>query len=108
MTNFFCLVVTQILFSTSEYLGHIISETGIVVDPENIRAIKDWPTPTSVTDTRSFLGLSRYYRKFIEKLSRIACPMIALQKKENNFLWTSKCEESCQKLKKFFMTASIL
>ena len=37
-----------------QYLGHIISETGIDVDPKNIRAIKDWPTPTSVIDIRSF------------------------------------------------------
>jgi len=61
-----------------QYLGHIISEEGIVVDLENIRAIKDWPTPTSVTDIRSFLGLAGCYQKFIENFSRIACPMMAL------------------------------
>ena len=55
------------------YLGHIISEIGIVVDSKNIKAIEDWPTPTSVTNIRSFFGLARYYRKFIENFSRIAC-----------------------------------
>ena len=55
-----------------QYLGHIISEPGIAVDLENIKAIKDWPTPTSFTDIRSFLGLARYYRNFIENFSRIA------------------------------------
>ena len=40
-----------------QYLGHIISETGIDVDPKKIKSIMDWPTPTSVTDIRSFLGL---------------------------------------------------
>ena len=50
-----------------QYLGHIIFEEGKAMDPKNIRAIKDWPTPTSVTDIRSFLGLSGYYLKFIEK-----------------------------------------
>ena len=44
-----------------QYLGHIISETGIVVDLENIKAIKDFPTPTSVTKIMSFLGLVGYY-----------------------------------------------
>ena len=82
-----------------QYLGHIISEVGIAVDLEKIRAIKDWPTATSVTDIRSFLGLTRYYRKFIENFSRITCPMTTLQKKENKFIWTDKCEESFQKLK---------
>ena len=69
------------------------------MDPKKIQAMKDWPTPTSVTDIRSFLGLAEYYRNFIENLSRIACPMMALQKKANNFLWTDKCEESFQKFK---------
>ena len=76
-----------------QYLGHIISETGIVVDPEKIKSIKDWPTPTSITDIRSFLGLAGYCQKFIENFSRIACPMTSLQKKENNYLSTTKCEE---------------
>ena len=75
------------------------------MDLENIRAIKDWPTPTSVTDIRSFLGLAGYYRNFIENFSRIACPMMALQKKENKFLWTGKCEESFQNIKQLLMTA---
>ena len=52
--------------SQIQYLGHIIFETGIAVDPKTIRAIKDWTNPMSVTDIRSFLGLARYYRKFIE------------------------------------------
>ena len=81
-----------------QYLGHIISEAAIDVDLENIQAIKDWPTPTSVTEIRSFLGLAGYYRNFIENFLRITFPMTALQKKENKFLWTDKCEESFQKL----------
>ena len=44
-----------------KYLGHIISETGIAVDSKKIKAIKDWPSPTSVNDIRSFLGLAEYY-----------------------------------------------
>ena len=73
-----------------------MSEMEKHVDPKNIKAIEDWPTPTSVIDIRSFLGLASYYRNFIENFSRIACPMTALQKKENKFLWTTKCEESFQ------------
>ena len=61
-----------------------------------------------MTDIRSFLGLARYYRKFIEKFSRIAFPMTALQKKASKFLWTAKCEESFQNLKHLLMTASVL
>ena len=78
------------------------------MDLKKIQAIKYWPTPTSVTDIRSFLDLSRYYQKFIEKLLRIAFPITALQKKENNFLWTTKCEESFRNLKQLLMTAALL
>ena len=86
-----------------QYLGHNISEVGIAVDPKNIQAIKDWHTLTSVTDIRSFLRLAGYYRNFIEKFSRIACPMRALQKKENKFLWMTECEEFFQNLKHLFL-----
>ena len=78
------------------------------MDLENIKVVKDCPTPTSVTDIRSFLGLVGYYQKFIKNFSRIYFPMMALQKKANNFLWTNKCEESFQKLKQLLMTAPLL
>ena len=75
---------------------------------KKICAIKDWPTLTSVTNIRSFLGLVGYYQKFIENFLRITCPMMALQKKANKFLWTDKCEESFQNLKQLLMTAPVL
>ena len=78
------------------------------MDPKKIKTIKDWLTPTSFTDIRSFLGLAGYYRKFIENLSRITFPMTALQKKSSKFLWTAKCEESFQNLKQLLITAPML
>ena len=88
-----------------QYLGHIISEKGIVVDPEKIKSIEYCPTPTSVTDIRSFLGLAGYCKNFIKKFSRIDCPMTTMQKKENKFLWTTKCKESFSELKQILTTA---
>ena len=78
------------------------------MDRKNIRPINDLPTATSVTDIRSFLGLVGYYQNFIENFSRIACTMTTLKKKENKFLWMTKCEESFQKLKQLLMIAPIL
>ena len=52
-----------------QYLGHIISEKGIAIDPKKIKSIEDWHTPTNFRDIRSFLGLVGYYWKFIEKFN---------------------------------------
>jgi hypothetical protein len=47
-----------------QYLGDIISEEGIVVDPEKVQAIQEWPAPRNVIEVRSFMGLVGYYRRF--------------------------------------------
>jgi hypothetical protein len=53
------------------YLGHIISEEGIAIDPEKIEVVKGWATPKNVTKVRSFMGLAGYCRRFIAGFSRI-------------------------------------
>ena len=75
------------------YLGHIISEEAVTVDPEKIRAIMEWSTPKNVSEVRSFMGLAGYYRRFIEGFSKLAHPITSLQKKGVKFDWTSKCED---------------
>ena len=78
------------------------------MDLESIKAIKYFYSPTNVTDIMSFLGLSKYYQKFIYNFLRITFPMITLQKKASNFLWIAKYEESFQNLKQLLMTAPVL
>jgi hypothetical protein len=56
------------------FLGHIISNGGIVVDPAKVKEIMEWRVPTIVTEIRSFLGLVGYYRKFIEGFLRLLSP----------------------------------
>jgi hypothetical protein len=62
------------------YLGHVISEEGVEVDPDKIRSIMEWPTPKDVSDIRSFISLAEYYRRFIKGFSKIVCPITAFQK----------------------------
>ena len=54
-----------------QYLGHVVTKEGILVDPEKIRAIKDWMVSKDVMDVWSFMGFTGYYRRFIEGFSRI-------------------------------------
>jgi hypothetical protein len=87
------------------YLGHIISEWGITVDPEKIEAIRGWPTPINVSDFRSFMGLDGYYRRFIVGFYKIAHPITSLQKKGTKFEWTLKCENNFNLLKESLTSA---
>ena len=74
------------------FLGHIVSEEGITVDPAKIKAIINWKKPKTVTEVRSFLGLTGYYRRFVEAFARLAEPLTALTHKDHKFIWTKRCE----------------
>ena len=91
-----------------EFLGHIVNESGVGTDPKKIECIKKWPTPTSVTEIHSFLGLCSYYRRFIEGYSKIAKPLHCLAEKSKNFEWTLECEKAFTFLKHLLITAPIL
>jgi hypothetical protein len=82
------------------FLGYVISEGGISIDPSKIKDVLSWNTPTSVSDIHSFLGLAEYYRRFIEGFSKISRPMTELLGKDKKFEWSAKCEASFQELKK--------
>jgi hypothetical protein len=90
------------------YLGHIISEEGIVVDPTEIKSIEEWKTPINVAKVRSFMGLERYYRSFIEIFSNIVHPITSLQKKSTLFERTPDCTSIFHHLKNLLTSAPIL
>ena len=70
------------------FLGHIVSVNGIQTDPAKTERISSWPTPRSVEEIRSFLGLATYYRRFVENFSAIAAPLTNLTGKSVSYQWT--------------------
>jgi hypothetical protein len=91
-----------------QYLGHVILVEGIAVDPEKIRFIVEWSIPKDVADFQSFMGITRYYHRFIEGFSKIAYPITSLQKKGTKFNWSQKCQDSFSNLKELLKIAPIL
>ena len=90
------------------FLGHVVSASGVSVDPEKVEAVMSWERPKSVFKIRSFLGLAGYYRIFIEDFSQLVAPMTRFTRKEVKFDWDDRCEEAFQELKRRLTTASIL
>lgn len=73
-------------------MGQIISQAGVQVDSEKITAMVHWPKPQNPKAMRGFLGLTRYYRKFIKDYGKITAPLTQMLRK-SSFSWTTRAEE---------------
>ncbi|GBG91193.1 hypothetical protein CBR_g52075 [Chara braunii] len=90
------------------YLGHVLDGDGIKREDSKIAAIRDWPTPRTLTELRSFLGLANYYRKFVRNFSTIAAPLRRLLKKEAIWQWDKDCTSALKKLKRALIEYPVL
>jgi hypothetical protein len=90
------------------FLGHILSVEGVAVDPNKVKDILEWKSPTTVYLVRSFLGMARYYRRFIPDFSKNSKPITELLKNNVKFNWTPECNDAFEKLKKFLTTVPVL
>jgi hypothetical protein len=90
------------------FLGHVINQQGIAVDPKNVTVVVELKRPSSVSKIRSFLWLAGYYRCFVPNFSNIAKPLTRLLEKDALFVWSSDCKVSYQTLKNKLVNAPIL
>ncbi|GAU39803.1 hypothetical protein TSUD_219780 [Trifolium subterraneum] len=94
--------------SEVKFLGHVISQGGVSVDPSKVEAVLNWERPRTVSEVRSFLGLAGYYRRFILGFSEIALPLTRLTRKGAAFVWNELCENSFNLLKQKLTSAPVL
>ena len=90
------------------FLGHVLSEGSVSVDPEKVSRVQDWPVPRSVAEVRSFMGLAGYYRRFIQDFSKIATPIMRLTGKDVPFVWSEACQQAFDELKTRLTSAPVL
>ncbi|KAA3466320.1 DNA/RNA polymerase superfamily protein [Gossypium australe] len=88
--------------------GHIVSAAGIRVDLSKISAILEWKPLKNVSEVRSFLGLTGYYRQFVKGFSMIATPLTKLLQKYVKFKWSEMCQQSFEQLKALLTEAPVL
>lgn len=91
-----------------KFLGHYFDKNGISTDPDKIKIVKEFPTPRTQKQVRSFLGLANYYRRFVQNFSTITQPLRELLKIDVAFKWTANCQDAFEKLKTALTTAPVL
>ena len=91
-----------------EYLGLIIEEGKMSMDPGKLNGIRQWPVPKNVKQVRSWLGFGNFYRKFIRGFSHLGQPLNQLLKKDQPFTWTEEAQQSFDNMKKCFTEEPVL
>jgi hypothetical protein len=90
-----------------QFLGLVLSAKGIAVDPNEVKDILEWKSPTIVHQVRSFLGLAGFYCRFILDFSKIVKPITGLLKNDVKFNWSPKCNKAFEQLKTLLTTAPV-
>ena len=89
------------------YLGHRVTEEGLMPDPALLSAIREIPPPKTATEVRSFLVLAGYYRRYVKNFAAITGPLHALTRKDEIFHWSSDCQDAFDRLKTLLITSPI-
>ena len=98
----------DLLKTEVQYLGYVVSADGIKIDPRKTQAVWDFPVPKNVRSLREFLGLTSYYRRFIDGYSQMAKPLYQLTKKDVPYSWSPAHQQAFERLKERLTAAPVL
>ena len=90
------------------YLGHLVSAKGLAVDPKKVSAVQDWPVPKDLHELRCFLGLTNYFRTFIQGYSTRVMPLTRMQSPKRPFIWDDACQRAFEGVKFDLLHAPVL
>ena len=90
------------------FLGFVVSVEGVEVDEEKVKAIREWPTPRTASEVRSFHGLAGFYRRFVKDFSTSAAPLTEVIKKDVGFKWEVAQEQAFNEIKARLCFAPLL
>jgi len=91
-----------------EFLGVVIGPEGVKMQKKKIDGVLSWPTPRSAKDVQKFMGLTNYYRKFIQNFSRVAKPLNMLVGKDRKWKWEKEQQGAFKELKRRFTIEPVL
>jgi len=98
----------KFLRKTIEYLGYVVSPSGITLSDRHVNAVKNFPKPRNEHELQRFLGLTSYFRKFIPNFASIAKPLHNLLRKTDEFQFDNQCVEAFNKLKDHLISFPVL
>ena len=90
------------------FLGHVVSDNGLKMDPAKIEAVATWPEPQNLKEVRSFVGLCAFYREFVPNFATLKAPLHSLIRKGQRFLWSTECNRSFLELRDRLVSAPVL
>jgi hypothetical protein len=105
---YLCLEKSHFLRDQIPYLGHIITTSGITVDPKKLTAVEEMPRPTNVKEAQSFLGFINYFRKFLPRISYILKPITDLTKKNTPYIWSEQAQQAFDEAKQMLLNTATL
>jgi len=91
-----------------EYLGVIISQNSVKMDPVKVAGVMEWPIPSNRKEVQSFLGFTNFYHRFIQGFSHLARPLFNLTWKDTEWRWVAEEQSTFNSLKEQITTAPII